>query len=501
MPEPAPEPADNAADRQALDEYQARRGAWRADPVAYARQRLGLNPTRQQTALLEAIGVPGAKVSVRAGHGVGKSSAVAAAVWWSLECFDYCKIPCTAPTASQLYSVLWSELAKWRRRSDELSAAENLPRPLWLSSLVKATSDRIAHRSAPGEWYAIARTARRENPDALQGFHASDLTITDDGRAVRRSEAGGAILFVIEEASGVADEIFEVAEGALSSHGARLLMVGNPTRTTGFFARSHHQDRSLYHTLHFACADSPLVDPQYRVNLARKYGEGSNVVRVRADGEFPSQDDDVLIALELAEAALSREPGPAKGPRILGVDPARFGDDRTAFVLRQGARVEHISVRSRQDTMVTAGDAVNLRKTLNADAIHVDVIGVGAGVVDRLRELGEPVTGVNVAAAAPERRFGGVEAQGKILRDYLWLEMHDWFARDEPSFAGAERDHAEDLAGEAASLRYAFDSSGRITLESKGRMKRRGLRSPDLADALALTFSPSASDVWSKLVE
>jgi hypothetical protein len=495
-------PADDAeASADELAAYEARRAAWRTDPILYARRRLGLNPTAQQADLLAAIAPEGAKVSVRAGHGVGKSSAVAAAVWWALECFDFAKIPCTAPTASQLSNVLWAELSKWRRRSDELALAEHLARPLWLSSQVKVTADRIAHRAAPGEWYAVARTARPENPDALQGFHASDLTVTEDGRAIRRSETGGSILFVIEEASGVADAVFEVAEGALSSPGARLLMVGNPTRTTGFFARSHHQDRAMYRALHFACAGSPLVDASYRANLARKYGEGSNVVRVRADGEFPRQDDDVLIALELAEAALSREPGPAKGPRILGVDPARFGDDRTAFVLRQGARVEHIAVRSRQDTMVTAGEAVALRQRLQADTIHVDAIGVGAGVVDRLRELGEPVTGVNVAATAPERRFGGVEAQGKILRDYLWLEMAEWFAKDEPSFAGAERDHAEDLAGEAASLRYAFDSSGRITLESKGRMKRRGLRSPDLADALALTFAPSASDVWAKLVE
>jgi len=232
MPDPADGAEASAVDGEAQVAYEARRTLWRADPVAYAKARLGLNPTRQQQALLEAIAPAGAKVSVRAGHGVGKSSAVAAAVWWSLECFDYCKIPCTAPTASQLYSVLWSELSKWRRRSDEVSAGEGLERSFWLSSLVKVTADRIAHRAAPGEWYAIARTARRENPDALQGFHASDVVITEDGRAVRRSEAGGSILFVIDNSTkgGTSGVLYGMAPFA--TVGFRQLNTGDTLTVT-----------------------------------------------------------------------------------------------------------------------------------------------------------------------------------------------------------------------------------------------------------------------------
>jgi hypothetical protein len=448
-----------------------------------------MNPTHQQLSLLQAVAPPGAKVTVRAGHGVGKSGATSAAMWWMLECFDFPKVPCTAPSASQLRDVLWSELSKWSRASDEVSRRDGLPKELWLGSLFKITQDRVTANGGADEWFAVARTARKENPDALQGFHASDIVIGSDGRSVTSVGDGGQIFFVVEEASGVDDKIFEVAEGALSSHGARLLMVGNPTKNTGYFARSHKQDRADYTPLHFACSDSPLVDPAYRPLLVRKFGEGSNVVRVRADGEFPKQDDDVLIPLEHAEAALERQDVVAEGPRILGVDVARFGDDRTVFLIRQGRIIEDIIVCAKQDTMATAGQALALWQSRKIDAIHVDVVGLGAGVADRLRENKAPVVDVNVAEAAPERERGGVEAVPNKLRDFLWLEMSEWFRDAEPSLVKAPHDEAQDLAGEVSSVKYALNSLGKIVVEAKDAMKKRGLRSPDLADALGLTFA------------
>lgn len=481
-----------------ISDWQDLRLIWRRDPLAYAKQRLGLNPTRQQAQLLEAIQPEGAKVSARAGHGVGKSGSVSAAIWWMLECFDFPKVPCTAPTASQLRDVLWSELGKWCRHSDDMSRKNGLPQELWLSNLFNIGQDRIADKGAPDQWFAVARTARKENPDALQGFHASGVRISADGTRVEEIGEDGQIMFVVEEASGVDDKIFEVAEGALSSHGARLLMVGNPTKNTGYFARSHKQDRADYTPLHFSCSDSPLVDPTYRQRLVRKFGEGSNVVRVRADGEFPKQDDDTLISLEDAEAAVSRPAENASGERRLGVDVARYGDDRTVFVLRVGHIIERCVIRAKQDTMTTVGEAKLFREQWEADTIYVDECGLGAGVVDRLRELGQPVVGVNVAEAAPDHARGHALPDGRKvvadappfkLRDHLWQEMARWMREDGPSFAGLEKDAAEDLAGELASVKYKIDSGGRLIVESKEQMKARGLRSPDIADALGLTFA------------
>ena len=505
---------------QAVRDYQELRGIWRADPVLYARTRLGINPTRQQQQLLEAIEPFGARVTVRAGHEVGKTTAVSCAILWHLECFDHSKTPCTAPTASQLYQVLWSELAKMLGRADEQAEKLGLDGAFRLGNLFRVVQDRIYDPSASSQWFATARTARRDNPDALQGYHATDLQITEDDVAVQRSEAGGSIMYVIEEASGVPDEIIEVIEGALAGRRVRLLMVGNPTRNTGFFARSHQKDRALFTTLHFRCSDSPLPAADYREKLIRKYGEGSNVVRVRADGEFPSQDDDVLVSLELTEAAINREAPPDDGADlILGVDVARFGDDRTVFVMRKGRRVTYIEVCAKQDTMATAGRAMDLWRRFQPARIKVDVIGIGSGVVDRLKEQGAPVDAVNVAETGSvpgrratrrsehqlEERYDRRDALPRSLRDYLWQAAADWLRDEEPSFIEARRhdgdeDPVEVLAAELSTVRYGFDSSGRLVVESKDEMKKRGLRSPDVAEALLMTFAPSGLSIWERLV-
>jgi hypothetical protein len=243
-----------------------------------------------------------------------------------------------------------------------------------------------------------------------------------------------------------------------------------------------------------------------------KFGEGSNVVRVRADGEFPEADDDALIRLAHTEAALARErPAVVTGPRRLGVDVARLGTNRTALVLRQGALVEHARVFARQDTMVTVGCVLQALVEWQADEIAIDTIGIGAGVYDRLAELDVgtpelvpavrdylrvrgwltlPLVAVNVALPAPPRTPG--EPQGRTLRDHVWLEMAAWLRDEAPAFP-CDRRLAEDLAGELATPTSALDSSGRVVVESKERLLARRVQSPDLADALGTTFAPPAA--------
>src|SRR6516165_9288826 len=354
--------------RAHLPLYLELRELWRTAPVLYTQQRFGVTPTPQQVQILEAIAPPGAKVSVRSGHGIGKSNSAAWIIFWHLETHDYGKIPCTAPSSHQLRDILWGELSKWRRHADQHSAALGIPPRFFLSSLFKMVTDAVYDPSAR-EWGAFARTARKENPEALQGFHAD------------------ALMFVIDEASGVPEEIFEAAEGALSTPGARVLMLGNPTRNTGTFAASQKHNRGEYVALHFRSQDSPLVAPEYRERLVAKWGEGSNVVKVRADGDFPKQEDDVLISLELTEPCLTRERVDGEGLRILGVDVAAFGSDRTVLVLRHGNVVEHIAVYAHQDTMTTVGRIVSKADAWKADVVAVDVIGMGRGVADRLKEV------------------------------------------------------------------------------------------------------------------
>jgi hypothetical protein len=490
--------------QDALDAYLELRSIWANSPELYARQRLGMKPTWQQRQTFEAIAPEGAKVTIRSGHGTGKTGSMAGIVLWFLETREYPKIPCTAPTSHQLRDVLWAEIAKWIRRANQLSVSRGDPPLLWLGNMFRLTNDRIYDVSASGEWFATARTSSKENPDALQGFHAGDIEIDDSGTGIARQDGGGQILFMVDEASGVHDAVFEAAEGALSSHGARFLMAANPTKSSGYFAASHRQNRGDFTALHFKSSESPLVDPSYRPNLVRKWGEGSNVVRVRADGDFPKQDDDSLIALEWAESALDRDaPSDNNADTRIGIDVARFGDDRTVFTVRKGRHVPFAKIAAKQDTMQTAGQAVQLLEKYGGTA-YVDVGGLGAGVADRLRELGKPLIEVNFGSAAPSRKRHqaerddspgqkGQSAQAKLIRDLIWLEMADWFQYEEPTFAGADKQIAEDLAGEVSTVKYRLDSSGKLQIEPKDETKKRLGFSPDIADSLACTFHPGTT--------
>ena len=185
------------------------------------------------------------------------------------------------------------------------------------------------------------------------------------------------------------------------------------------------------------------------------------------------------------------------GTRRLGVDVARFGDDRTTLVLRQGRVVEHIQICARQDTMRTVGCIVAVLDLWQVDEIDVDLIGLEAGVYDRLAELHRQgrircaVVAVNVAEAPPVQPRQG-EPRPRRMWDYLWLEMARWLREEAPIFGADNRQACEDLAGELACVRYGLDSDGCMVVEPKDAMKKRLGASPDLADGLSTTFAPVA---------
>ncbi|MFW6177372.1 MAG: hypothetical protein ACOC43_03295 [Desulfohalobiaceae bacterium] len=427
----------------------------KADPIFFIRKTIGVEPTEQQAKLLEQVAAPGAHVSARSGHGTGKTTSLAWLVLWFVGLRPDCRVPCTAPTSHQLSDLLWSEISKWHERMH----------PLWRRDL-EVTSDRVFVKGAERSQYAVARTARRENPEALQGFHATEL------------------MFLIDEASGIDERVFEVAEGALSTPGARVVMTSNPTRTEGYFHRSHHQERQYWQTLHLSCMDSPLVDASYIDKMRSRYGEESNIFRVRVLGEFPQASDDILIPLDWVESAIGRDITPGSPDKIAGLDVARFGDDANALLVRHGSKVIHLDMWRNKDLMETAGRVKEAYDSKLFTRVHVDSIGLGSGVVDRLKEMNVPVVGINVAeATAQKERFNR-------LRDQLWWQCRDFFHGKEcgidPEVDKAMR---EDLIGQLTSIRYGFTSNGKIKIEDKQAMKERGLESPNLADALCLTFA------------
>jgi phage terminase large subunit len=443
-----------------LSEVQKAVLRWReAGPAEFAREVLGAKPTDQQLEGGRAL-VEKRRVSIRSGHGTGKSTFEAWCVLWFLSCYFPCKVPCTAPTSHQLEDVLWSEIAKWHRKLNERIPA--------LGEQFEWSAGAFRMKSAPNESFAVARTSRPERPEALQGFHSEN------------------ILFLIDEASGVSDNVFEVAEGALSTDGAFVVMAANPTRQSGYFFDSHHKMRHTWAALHWNGELSPMVSKQYVENMAKKYGRQSPVFKVRVLGDFVGAADGV-ISLELLEAAKIRDvERNAAAPVVWGLDVARFGDDSCALAKRQGNhKLGEVREWWGKDTMQTVGIVkAEWDKTPAKDrpkAINVDVIGIGAGVVDRLKELQLPAVGVNVAES--EAPNDNPDISFNRLRDQLWWKSREWLEAKDCKF-----DDDEETIGELTTPTYTILSNGKIKVEGKDEMKKRGVKSPNRADAWNLTF-------------
>jgi len=377
-------------------------------------------------------------------------------ILWFLIIYSPCRIPITAPSSHQLFDILWADLLKWREKM--------VPT---LKNQIIVASERAYIAGCQQSRYAVARTARRENPEALQGFHETPL------------------LFILEEASGIDEKIFEVAEGALSTPGARILMCSNPTRTEGYFYRSHTTERKFWDTFSFKSNDSPFVDPKWCERMKDRYGEDSPIYRVRVLGEFDSTEDN-LIPIAIIESAVDRDVQYPSAQRIAGLDVARFGDDSTALVVRQGGEIIYMDQWQGLDLMQTTGKIVELYNKDKGlplfNRVHVDSIGLGSGVVDRLVELGVPTMGVNVSeSTSSSDRF-------VRLRDELWWKARDFFFEKQCRIDGKQK-MLNDFIGEATSVRFSYTSSGKIKIESKADMKKRINASPNLADAFCLTLA------------
>ena len=456
---------------QEFDAARERILAWRAGgPALFAHEALGLPPEWDPVAKEGILPwhweaskklVKHGRLSIRSGHGVGKSAFMSWTLLWAHSCFFPVKGGCTAPTATQMSDVLWAELSKWHRVLSEKMPA--------LGEKFEWKSDTFEMKEAPNESFSVARTARPEKPDALQGLHAHK----------------GVVLVLVDEAPGVDDKIFEAARGALADENSIVLLAGNPTRLEGLFFDTHHKLRDIWATLWVNGEDVPLQSQQFRDEMAHQYGLDSNVYRVRVRGEFPIEEADSVIPMHLCEAAATRDVKPF-GNMVWGVDVARFGSDRTVLVKRctNATLGKHLAWNG-MDTMQTAGKVKaewdNTPVDERPGTVFVDVIGIGAGVADRLLELGLPVSMVNVAESA------SVEETYNRQRDELWFRARKWLEKKDCRMF---RD--ETLMAELTMPKYTFTSTGKIKVESKDELKKRYPRSPDVADAFCLTFGDSA---------
>lgn len=448
---------------------------YQKDPLLFAKEVLRFEPdTWQQKALNDLAEVP--KVAIKSGQGVGKTGMEAVALLWFLTCFPYPRVVATAPTKQQLHDVLWSEVAKWQERS-----------PL-LKHILKWTKTYIYMIGYEKRWFATARTATR--PENMQGFHEDNM------------------LFIIDEASGVADPIMEAILGTLSGGNNKLLMCGNPTKTSGTFYDSFHSSRRMYRCHTVSSEESQRTNKENIQSLIDRFGYDSNVVRVRVRGLFPKQEDDIFIPISLIESSIMTEFSPQKSPLIhIGCDVARFGDDKTIIGYKIDEKAEFYKKRQGQDTMKTADDIILLGEMLvhrykfksetdNPIPIKVDDGGVGGGVVDRLRQIkrNDPdrfwwleVYPVQFGKRIKHKYYHDSTTYMMAIVKNL-LQPFDAQGIQKPVDLILPNDN--DLIAQLSCRKYGLTEQSKIKVESKEEMKKRGLPSPDETDCVLLLCLP-----------
>lgn len=401
------------------------------------------------------------RMAVASGHGISKSATTGMLVNFLMSTRPNARGVITASTSVQLESKTWAEIQKWARRCITGH---------WWNITSGRGSMRMMHVDRPESWRCDAQTAREENAESFAGLHAADSTP----------------FFIFDESSGVPDAIHEVAQGGLTDGEPMLFAFGNPTRNTGWFHGAFHAQRHRWTGRQIDSRNVSITNKGQIEEWREDFGEQSDFFKVRVRGIFPSASSLQFIGRELVDDAVARElqadyrvHGEAV---VVGVDPARFGDDTSVIYTRIGrdARTYPIVRMNKADTMTLASriaEHVNVFKRAGRFVLlNVDGGGVGGGVVDRLRQLGYEVN---------EVQFGSKAINMKVYankRAEIWGALRDWLQ------GGALPDDAGLLA-ELTAVEYGFNITDQILLEKKESMKRRGLDSPDCADALAITFA------------
>lgn len=392
-------------------------------------------------------------LAISSGHGVGKSAMAAWIVIWFMATRPQPQVVVTANTAAQLNTKTWRELAKWHRLCR-------------LKDWFEWTATKFAHRKFPDTWFASAIPWSLQNSEAFAGTHEKH------------------VLMMYDEASGIPDLIWEVSEGAMTTAGAMWIVFGNPTRSNGrlyeaCFGKFRH--RWKHKTIDSRTAKQ--ADKAKIQEWIDDYGEDSDFVRVRVRGLPPKAGNCQFIASDIVADAVARTRTlMLTDPIVIGVDVARFGDDSNVVTIRQGYKLRTQIAWRETDLMQTAARVAQIiRSTGNVTATFVDEVGLGAGVLDRLKQLGHNALGVH----------SGTQADNPKLyynrKAEMWDRMREWLKR-------ADIPDNKDLIAGLTATEYGFDAKSRIQIEKKSDLKARGLPSPDEADSLALTFAFEVND-------
>jgi hypothetical protein len=416
---------------------------WQADQMDRVRRGIRKDP---EGTIREAIA---------SGHGIGKSAQVSWLILWAMSTRPHLNGVITANTTTQLNTKTWRELALWHKRAANRH---------WF----KWTATKFFHVEHPETWFCSATPNTEHNSEAFAGLH------------------GTHVLIIYDEASAIADQIYEVSEGAMTDPRAMWFCYGNPTRNTGKFRNMFANDpRWVTHQI-----DSRTCKMTNKSELEQQiavYGEDSDFCRVRIKGQFPRAGSMQFISSEVCDTCMLYE-APYESffqlPIVLGVDVARFGEDKSVICVRQGRRVIELIKFREIDTMHLAAKVVAAIKKYQPAATFVDVVGVGAGVVDRLRMLGHDIIEVNAGMKPDDNET------------YWNKRVEMWDRMRQMMQEGMDIPNDADLRNALIGVEYGFNDKEQMRLERKQDMKKRGLESPDEGDAIAYTFAEYIGD-WS----
>ncbi len=395
------------------------------------------------------------RIARPAGHGVGKTAAVAMVIHWFASTHPNPQAIVTASTEGQLSTKTWRELRRWQEMA--LNG--------WM---FEWSATRYRHRGKPDTWYVSAIPWSESNPSAFAGAHEQY------------------VLVLFDEASGIHPVIWETIQGALTTGKCFFFAFGNPVEPEGGFYEActifrHRWDVETLDARSVSFANMAEIN-----EWLEDHGEDSDFFRVRVRGEFPKSSSNQFIDHDRVARARKRNIEwrdiPRTTPKLMGVDVSRQGGDRNVIVMRQGRKMARKIIRFQsRDLMQIAQTVARAIREMQPDVVYVDEVGLGAGVVDRLHQLGyDMVVGVQSGSTSQlDERSKKIYANNRML---MWTRMREWLdiadLADDPEL---ERD----LTGPT----YGYQKKTQLELlESKDDMRARGLPSPDTADALSFTF-------------
>lgn len=451
--------------------------------VRFAREVLRIPLTGYQAEILRDLLIYG-REAVRGPHGLGKTAMAATVILWGITVPPGdVKVVTTASAWRQLIHFTWPEVRKWAARADWTK----LGIPIRDGKELLERGIKLRGREA----FPVASDV----PALIEGAHAST------------------IVYVLDEAKAIPAGSWDAVEGAFSTAGsdtpqrAYAFAISTPGDTSGRFYDIHKRKPGYedWHSRHVTLEEAIAagrVSREWALRRKKQWGEKSAAYQNRVLGNFAEAGTDVLIPLAWVEAAIDRWlncNGRGRGKRRYGVDVARFGDDMTVIARVVGNVVEVLFRYGQLDTMQTTGKVIQHMGRHKNDPVQVDVIGIGAGVVDRLRELGYRVGGVNVGESAKDEdgeEF--TDESGELvfanLRSYLWWMLRERLDPDGSDPLALPPDEDDRLIGDLTAPRWGTTSAGRIKVESKDDLRKRIGRSTDDADAVALALSPVTSN-------